>query len=674
MHLQLCLVMVRVANFPFLEGKNANFDSSIGLISYCKYAINKPGNVVGNWPFSFGKDPLGICNSDGEVHSHLSAGSFGNTGVCMPNANASSVEPLKQRGPPSVKHYPPLQRNKRLSDIKQDAPWVDQRTIFHRFMRRMLSENTCTGVCYSPQNGRCADKCYDGVMWPFVDHVTLRNLRKALNDVFISGRYLMKVFCAAVPPAGCAWPQIGCDPNHPEMWDVKVPKGRTRKDCPSSACDAYARSSRQQLGEEWGWRRRKVPTGAVEQDSKSKATRRRRSFHLSGHVGSGLSIALTKIVDKLPHYARFFVKFIKTKILPHLVKFDIAGALQAIKSDLEKRHEGGSGSSLAEALSCAVPEVVVHLRKCKLLFSHSAFLLQVKEVFGRRTDDCPPKLLNNAENKGERCVFPAGLEIEKLRGRFIAPIIAQEQCEVYRNFAPASVVKDDQQALEENFSIEAAFAEKEVCQSLWNKNTLKYDNVPHMKEKERQASEAEKQLWQATKSMCIKKYAGIWNISPPRVSRLFMLRVPMLIGRAFTLNTQHPSITKWTQCIADGLEAGNTELRSMNNYTTHTCMAMAPFNTWKKSVVNNICTSELLLTMDVCSTCCCKAGMISTGIDHRMVQGSPSQCALWFSMTDALLRVLIGLWRAAMVGAFFGKPCLLVSAFNAQHAALDRRQ
>jgi len=69
------------------------------------------------------------------------------------------------------------------------------------------------------------------------------------------------------------------------------------------------------------------------------------------------------------------------------------------------------------------------------------------------------------------------------------------------------------------------------------------------------------------------------------------------------------------------------------------------------------CVTELKFRMNRCTTCCCKGGLVVADIRHRLVFGAQSLCGNFFTIIDALARLVVAAWRGAMTVIFYGDRC-----------------
>ena len=68
-----------------------------------------------------------------------------------------------------------------------------------------------------------------------------------------------------------------------------------------------------------------------------------------------------------------------------------------------------------------------------------------------------------------------------------------------------------------------------------------------------------------------------------------------------------------------------------------------------------------------CTTCCCKDGLVKSGISSGLTYAgptqeaspvcSPTQCGVWFTTMDVMARMVISMNRAARVTEYLAPPC-----------------
>jgi hypothetical protein len=71
------------------------------------------------------------------------------------------------------------------------------------------------------------------------------------------------------------------------------------------------------------------------------------------------------------------------------------------------------------------------------------------------------------------------------------------------------------------------------------------------------------------------------------------------------------------------------------------------------------CLAKMVMAVNVCSTCCCKGGLLSTpSMGTLMVNGSPS-CKTWFlAIIEPMLKLLISSMRSVVSLISINEPCL----------------
>ena len=69
------------------------------------------------------------------------------------------------------------------------------------------------------------------------------------------------------------------------------------------------------------------------------------------------------------------------------------------------------------------------------------------------------------------------------------------------------------------------------------------------------------------------------------------------------------------------------------------------------------CITHLTISLGKCSTCCCKEGLSTTDIAHKLVYGTHRKCGPFFGMADSLVRLMITAWRAGILLADYQRPC-----------------
>lgn len=60
------------------------------------------------------------------------------------------------------------------------------------------------------------------------------------------------------------------------------------------------------------------------------------------------------------------------------------------------------------------------------------------------------------------------------------------------------------------------------------------------------------------------------------------------------------------------------------------------------------CISRLVVRLGRCSTCCCATGRLSSAVEHQLLVGNEKDCTAWFSVADAAVRLVVGVWRSAL--------------------------
>jgi len=69
------------------------------------------------------------------------------------------------------------------------------------------------------------------------------------------------------------------------------------------------------------------------------------------------------------------------------------------------------------------------------------------------------------------------------------------------------------------------------------------------------------------------------------------------------------------------------------------------------------CASRARAKFEMCNTCCCKKGMISTEITHQLIHGKQDVCGNWLATVDAVVRVTFSMLRVSNVLDKFGARC-----------------
>ena len=69
------------------------------------------------------------------------------------------------------------------------------------------------------------------------------------------------------------------------------------------------------------------------------------------------------------------------------------------------------------------------------------------------------------------------------------------------------------------------------------------------------------------------------------------------------------------------------------------------------------CTMQLKALVSMCSTCCCKAGLLSANVVNTLVFGEPSSCSAWFAGVDSLARIITSMMRGFIIMRSYHGPC-----------------
>lgn len=85
------------------------------------------------------------------------------------------------------------------------------------------------------------------------------------------------------------------------------------------------------------------------------------------------------------------------------------------------------------------------------------------------------------------------------------------------------------------------------------------------------------------------------------------------------------------------------------------------------------CAHSIHLRVDLCDTCCCKAGLVSTEMKSDLVYGNKSKCGKMFGAMDGLLRVFISLFRSGYLNMRSQDMCLdPISATNTNNEVCQK--
>jgi len=69
------------------------------------------------------------------------------------------------------------------------------------------------------------------------------------------------------------------------------------------------------------------------------------------------------------------------------------------------------------------------------------------------------------------------------------------------------------------------------------------------------------------------------------------------------------------------------------------------------------CLSRVRIAFNICTTCCCKEGLIDSSVQHELIFGSKEDCSLWHATTDSVVRLVTNLWRTGATVDNFGRIC-----------------
>jgi len=79
------------------------------------------------------------------------------------------------------------------------------------------------------------------------------------------------------------------------------------------------------------------------------------------------------------------------------------------------------------------------------------------------------------------------------------------------------------------------------------------------------------------------------------------------------------------------------------------------------------CMAKFEVTVDKCSTCCCRGGVIKSGVASNLIVDGNVDCQTWFSaLADAAVRAMVLALRAAMSSKYMSTPCY-EPAWKARH-------
>lgn len=119
-----------------------------------------------------------------------------------------------------------------------------------------------------------------------------------------------------------------------------------------------------------------------------------------------------------------------------------------------------------------------------------------------------------------------------------------------------------------------------------------------------------------------------------------------------------------TEALDKAMQQGNADATPKFEADRNTCLKdysfkkiFDPAKPMPSGRVRDTCATQVQVRLSRCTTCCCKGGLTSSSVSNRLVAGSSISCGLFFSVTDALVRVVVSLFRTGVIASFYSAPC-----------------